>query len=159
MLFEPFHTQLTIDPKGRLTFPASLRGALSLQGVNALVAVCNQGNRGGLSLFTLQHWRDVLTARTRDVDPFDFQAQAFLRGIAATNQTLTLDAAGRVLIPSVMRSLVGIEKEVVMFSTAGWLEVWDLRRWEEEAWPAAVDQWEEQSKQARRALPRAAEGE
>ena len=49
MLYEPFNTRLTLDPKGRLTLPKPLRHALAGHGINSLVAVGNDGNRGGLS--------------------------------------------------------------------------------------------------------------
>ena len=62
MIFEPFNTRLTLDPEGRLTLPIQLRHALSAQGINRLVAIGNDGDNGGLSLFTLSAYRDSIAA-------------------------------------------------------------------------------------------------
>ena len=141
MLFEPFNTRLTLDPKGRLTLPIQLRHALSAHGINRLVAIGNDGNRGGLSLFTLEKYRESIEARTHDIDPFAPRGADFLRAVVSTNQTLTIDGNGRVLLPASLRELAGIEREVVAFSMAGWFELWDRDRWERTAFPAAVDGW------------------
>ncbi len=141
MIFEPFHTRLTLDPKGRLTLPIQLRHALSAAGRNRLVAIANDGNQGGLSLFTLEKYRESISARTADIDPFAPHGIDFLRAIVSTNQTLTIDGNGRVLVPGDLRDLAGIEREVVAFSMAGWFELWDRSRWEGRAYPEAIDRW------------------
>jgi MraZ protein len=141
MNFEPFHTRLMLDPKGRLTLPIQLRHALAGVGQNRLVAIANDGNQGGLSLFTLENYRSAIAARTADIDPFAPRGIDFLRAIVSTNQTLTIDGNGRVLVPSDLRGLVGIGREVVAFSMAGWFELWDRERWSQRAYPEAIDRW------------------
>jgi MraZ protein len=144
MLFEPFHTSLTLDPKGRLTLPIQLRHALAGVGVNRLVAIANDGDQGGLSLFTLEAYRDAIARRTSDIDPFAPRGIDFLRAVVSTNQTLTIDGHGRVLVPQGLRTLATIEREVVAFSMAGWFEIWNKDRWEGSAYPASVDRWNAQ---------------
>ena len=141
MIFEPFHTRLTLDPKGRLTLPIQLRHALAGVGQNRLVAIANDGEQGGLSLFTLEAYRSAIGARTSDIDPFAPRGIDFLRAIVSTNQTLTIDGHGRVLVPSDLRDLAGIAREVVAFSMAGWFELWDRERWDSRAYPEAIDRW------------------
>jgi len=141
MLYEPFNTRLTLDPKGRLTLPIQLRHALAAHGINRLVAVGNDGDRGGLSLFTLEKYRNSIEARTADIDPFAPRSADFLRAVVSTNQTLTIDGHGRVLLPTSLRDLAGIERDVVAFSMAGWFELWDRARWETSAFPDAVGNW------------------
>jgi len=153
MLYEPFNTRLTLDPKGRLTLPIQLRHALAAHGINRLVAVGNDGDRGGLSLFTLEKYRASIDARTSDIDPFAPRSADFLRAVVSTNQTLTIDGHGRVLLPTSLRDLAGIEREVVAFSMAGWFELWDRERWESSAFPDAVGNWTSGSS------PTGAEGE
>jgi len=147
MIFEPFNTRLTLDPKGRLTLPIQLRHALSAQGINRLVAIGNDGDNGGLSLFTLSAYRESIAARTADIDPFAPRGVDFLRAVVSTNQTLTIDGHGRVLLPSGLRELGGIEREVVAFSMAGWFELWDRDRWEKKAFPDAVERWSQPTTQ------------
>ncbi len=141
MIFEPFHTRLMLDPKGRLTLPIQLRHALAGVGQNRLVAIANDGDQGGLSLFTLENYRAAIDARTADIDPFAPRGINFLRAIVSTNQTLTIDGNGRVLVPGDLRALAGIEREVVAFSMAGWFELWDQERWDGRAYPEAIDRW------------------
>jgi MraZ protein len=141
MIFEPFNTRLTLDPKGRLTLPIQLRHALAGQGINRLVAIGNDGVSGGLSLFTLEAYRKSIALKTADIDPFAPQGVDFLRAVVSTNQTLTIDGHGRVLLPAGLRELGGIEREVVAFSMAGWFELWDRDRWEKRAFPDAVQRW------------------
>ena len=141
MNFEPFHTRLTLDPKGRLTLPIQLRNGLGTVGVNRLVAIGNDGDEGGLSLFTLEAYRASIESRTADIDPFAPRGIDFLRAVVSTNQTLTIDGNGRVLIPPGLRELAGIERDVVAFSMAGWFELWDRVRWETTAFPDAVGNW------------------
>jgi MraZ protein len=141
MHFEPFNTRLTLDPKGRLTLPIQLRNALAAEGIGRLVAIANDGDQGGLSLFTMEAYRDSLARRTAEIDPFAPRGIDFLQAVVSTNQTLTIDGNGRVLLPPSLRSLAGIEREVVAFSMAGWFELWDRQRWEDRTFPAAVDRW------------------
>jgi MraZ protein len=141
MIFEPFNTRLTLDPKGRLTLPIQLRNALAGQGINRLVAIGNDGVSGGLSLFTLEAYRKSIALKTADIDPFAPRGVDFLRAVVSTNQTLTIDGHGRVLLPAGLRELGGIEREVVAFSMAGWFELWDRDRWESGAFPDAVQRW------------------
>lgn len=141
MLFEPFHTSLTLDPKARLTLPIQLRHALNGVGINRLVAIANDGDNGGLSLFTLTAYREAIAKRTADIDPFAPRGLHFLRAVVSTNQTLTIDGHGRVLLPQGLRALANIERELVIFSMAGWFEVWNKERWEQTAYPSAVEGW------------------
>ena len=141
MIFEPFNTRLTLDPKGRLTLPIQLRNALGAMGINRLVGIGNDGTDGGLSLFTLDAYRASVEARKANIDPFAPRGIDFLRAVVSTNQTLTIDGNGRVLIPPALRHLAGIERDVVAFSVGGWFELWDKDRWEQKAFPAAVERW------------------
>ncbi len=47
------------------------------------------------------------------------------------SQETELDAAGRVMIPSVMASHTGLSKEVVVVGARDHLELWDRVRWNE----------------------------
>ena len=144
MQYDEFHCPLTLDPKGRLTLPAQLRSALGKAGVEQLVAVANQGNRGGLSFFTPDDYRRVVKGRVRDADPFARNTVVYLRAVDSTSQTLDIDGSGRVLVPALLRKLAGFEKELVAFSSLDWFEVWDNQRWER-AFDQAMDLWDEQT--------------
>ena len=142
MQYEPFHAELTMDPKGRVMLPAQPRMALRMEGTNQFVAVANEGDKGGLSLFDQRHYRELLATRTARVDPFDpYSADMlFLRSVVSTNHTLTIDGNGRILLPARLRVLADLDGRLLMFSMGTWIEVWNTNRWAERH-PQLVQHW------------------
>lgn len=142
MHYEPFHVELTVDPKGRVMLPVQLRNALRVAGTNQLVAVANEGDKGGLSLFTQQHYRSMLDRKLQTIDPFSPHSPGllFLRAIISTNHTLTIDGNGRVLLSSRLRELADLGVRVFMFSVGSWFEIWNIDRWRDRH-PQLVEQW------------------
>ncbi len=143
MQYDEFHCQLTMDKKGRITLPSPLRQALADKKISSLVAVANQGKRGGLSFFSPDDYRAVVRGRVRGKDPFARSTTVYLRAIDSTSQSVSIDANGRVLIPPMLRKLAGLERDVVAFSSMDWFEVWDSGRWDA-AFEAAMELWDEQ---------------
>lgn len=141
MQHEEFHSQLTLDPKGRLTLPVALREALAAEGRGSLVIVALNGPKGGLAFFIPEAYDRIIKGRVRSADPFAGGTMNYLRAVAATSQTVALDSAGRVLVPPLLRKMVGMDREVVAFSSLDWFEVWDLARWEK-AFAHSVEQWD-----------------
>ena len=139
MQYEEFRTQITLAANGRITLPSQLRGELSREGINRLVGIAA---RGGMWLFTPEDYRQIVKGRVRSDDPFSAPTSNFLRAVVSTNQTLSIDGHGRVLLPSHLRQLAGLERDLVMFSSLDWIEVWDKGRWDRmftdalEAWDA-----------------------
>jgi len=142
MQYEPFHAELTIDPKGRITLPVQLRMAMRASGTNQMVAVANEGDRGGISLFAQEDYREVLSSKTNTADPFDpyCREMLFLRSVVSTNHTLTIDGNGRVLVAPRLRLLADLEGKIFMFSMGSWIELWNTTRWQERH-PQVVQQW------------------
>lgn len=149
MQYEPFHAELTMDPKGRVMLPAQPRMALRMEGTNQLIAVANEGEEGGLSLFDQRHYRELLAARTAQIDPFDpYSPQMlFLRSVVSTNHTLTIDGNGRVLIPPRLRTLAALDGRLLMFSMGTWIEIWNVSRWNERH-PQLVRRWLDSTRSA-----------
>lgn len=141
MQHEEFRTQLTLDPKGRLTLPVQLRGDLAANGVDRLVGIAAQGS---LWLFTPDDYRTIIKGRVRGQDPFANQTALYLRAVVSTNQTLPIDNAGRVLVPSHLRELAHLEREVVMYSSLDWIEVWDKTRFDRQ-FSRALGAWDDLS--------------
>lgn len=138
MQYEEFRSQLTLDPKGRLTLPVQLREELARAGVDRLVGIAAQGS---LWLFTPDDYRTIIKGRVRGMDPFSPKTALFLRAVVSTNQTMPIDSAGRVLIPAHLRELAHLEREVVCFSSLDWIEVWDKSRWDAQ-FSRALGSWD-----------------
>lgn len=128
MQHEEFRSQLVLDPKGRITLPVQLRTELAKHEVDRLVGIAA---RGGLWLFAPDDYRRIIKGRVRDADPFAPQTTSYLRAVVSTNATLPIDNNGRILLPPHLRELAGLDRDIVMFSSLDWIEVWDKTRWDD----------------------------
>src|SRR5256712_11917592 len=101
--------QHTIDPKGRLGVPARFRDALA-QYDGALVVVPKDPSR---EVHPLEEWQRIETKR-REQSIFNPEVRELGRLYISRAKDVTLDAAGRVLIPPDAREQAGPSKEVTL---------------------------------------------
>ena len=142
MLLPSLNAELTLDPKGRVMLPRLLRSALESQSVSQLVAFANGGPSRGLALYRVDDFQKM-QAQHQQGDPMDPRSRLFAIAIASTAQTVKIDGAGRMLVPPQLRQLLGLDRELYLFTAGGWIEVWDRARWEQQAYPAASDLWDQ----------------
>lgn len=136
------NAELTLDPKGRVMVPRPVRDALSSEGIAALVGFANGGPENGLAFYPLPAFKE-LQQRNTPADPLDPRARLFALAISSTAQTVTIDRAGRMLIPQQLRQLLGLNRELFLFTSGQWFEIWDRSRWEQRAWPNAASLWDQ----------------
>ena len=122
--------------------PRPLRAALDLAGVNQLVAFANGGPGAGLAFYRVDAFAQM-AERYQGADPMDPRARLFALAIQSTAQRVTIDSAGRMLIPKELRGLLGLERELYLFTAGTWFEVWDRSRWAEQAYPQAAALWDQ----------------
>lgn len=142
MQLPALNAELTLDPKGRVMLPRQLRDELKREGINRLVAFANGGPQGGLALYTIPDFNQM-TATHQGTDPMDPKARLFALAVRSTAQTVNVDSAGRMLVPKELRKLLGLERGLYLFTAGGWFEVWDLERWEAQAYPKAAELWDD----------------
>lgn len=142
MLLPSLNAELTLDPKGRVMVPRVLRSALEAEGYGSLVAFANGGPRRGLAFYTVPDFKKLQQAHTSD-DLLDPKARLFALAINSTAQTVSIDKAGRLLIPQQLRNLLGLDRELFLFTSGGWFEIWDRARYEQQAWPEAAALWDQ----------------
>lgn len=142
MQLPALNAELTLDPKGRVMLPRQLRNELEREGINGLVAFANGGPKGGLALYTIPEF-NKMAAQYQGGDPMDPKARLFALAVRSTAQTVTVDGAGRMLIPKELRKLLGAERGLYLFTAGGWFEVWDIERWEAQAYPQAAEMWDQ----------------
>jgi MraZ protein len=108
-----------VDAKGRLQLPARLREQLAAHGVAQLVLAAWDG---GLQRFN---------RRSRD----------FLLAYVASATDVEVDNQGRIRVPPSLRKRAALEKDAVLVSFLGELEIWSAERWaaRHEAAVAAVE--------------------
>ncbi len=119
--------EVSMDDKGRMPLPARLREALARKKVEALVLTLFDG---GVQGYTLSQWKKLEVSMSR-LAPLDPKNRAFLVGFMANANETPVDKLGRILVPPPLRRRAGLSKDLVVISYLGWIEVWDLQRWEE----------------------------
>lgn len=135
------NAELTLDPKGRVMLPRLLRNAYELDGVGTLVAFANGGPRRGLALIKVEEWRAL--SQVHQGDPLDPKARLFGLAVASTAQSVSIDSAGRLLIPPMLRQMLGLERDLYLFTAGGWVEIWDLQRYMQQGHVEAAALWDE----------------
>ncbi len=117
--------QHTIDPKGRLSVPAKFRDAMAQYG-DALVVVPNEHS---LEVHPLEEWQRI-------EEKLNTQSAFTLRELSrlyiSRAKDVTLDGAGRILLPPDTRKQAGLDKDVTLVGGGRRMfEVWDRPRFEE----------------------------
>jgi MraZ protein len=115
----------TTDSKGRLTIPVPFRAAL------ASGAFVTQGFERNLMVYTADSF-DRLAKKASSLTSTDPDARAVRRVIFGGAKELSLDSAGRVLIPDFLRDYAGIDAEVSIVGAGEYFEIWRAEAWDQE---------------------------
>lgn len=122
-----------LDAKNRMVLPAALKR--QMPDVEREGLVINRGFEKNLVIYTRQEWRNIMEKLER-LNPFDRKSREFIRQFSRGASELSLDAAGRVLIPKSLSAYAGISAELVLSCQINKIEVWDRvayeAQWEED---------------------------
>ena len=123
-------SQHTVDAKNRVFLPKRFLSGLDRpEAAGQPTAIVTRGFEDCLFLFSESGFQKALAR---------LETQAFAREEARRMQRLffsqshpvQLDAQARVLLPEKLKSLAGIEKEVVMIGLIERIEIWAKERWD-----------------------------
>ncbi|CAN5614308.1 division/cell wall cluster transcriptional repressor MraZ [soil metagenome] len=114
----------TIDTKGRLIVPASMRG--ELEDDTAILVVSPDGC---IEMYSGPGWRDY-EAKLLDQRRSNSTARAVVRRIAASARSDQVDRQGRLHLPDHLRAWAGIEREVTVVGAFDHAELWEPERWD-----------------------------
>ena len=114
----------TVDAKGRMIMPAKFREQLGEQ------FVVTKGVDGCLYVYSSEEWGRI-EEKFREVNLTTKDARKFMRFFFAGAATCDVDKQGRILIPPVLRSFAGLEKDVVLVGVMTKIEIWDKAKYEE----------------------------
>lgn len=121
-----------LDAKARLVLPAKIREKLGE------VVIAAVGMEKCVSLYSIEEWARFLE-KIKDRPFFSrSNTRELLRIILSSAHELPLDAAGRVLLPPVLRDYAYLQQEVVVNGVNDHVEVWDKSRWME-YWNTGLD--------------------
>ena len=113
--------QHTLDPKGRVNFPARLRESLGS------TFIITKGLDNCLYVYSREEWkvledkiRALPMSKSRNLQRF------FFAGAAEAEP----DKQGRVLIPAHLREYAGLTKDVTVIGASVRAEIWDSERYQ-----------------------------
>jgi len=117
----------SLDEKGRLAIPARFKEILKRKADSSLV-VTNLNNC--LVAFASDDWQKI-KEKAVNLPLFDSAANIYMRYFISGAIECPLKQ-GRILIPSNLRELAELDKEVVLVGHLIRFEIWDKAKWEEE---------------------------
>jgi MraZ protein len=123
---------ITLDPKGRFSMPTRHRDALAVAckgvGANALLAhallTITKHQDGCLMIFPSPEWQTV-SAR---IATWSTDALAWKRYYLGNATEVEMDGTGRILLPSDLRTSMGIVKDATLVGMETYFELWDSAR-------------------------------
>ena len=119
------HSPAKIDEKGRLKVPSGFRKLSEEKYGEECFITSTDGERA--LVYPLPVWYDF-QSRLAKV-PSTSQAKAkLLERVNYFGQVATIDGQGRVLVPSILRSVAGIADDVVVLGNTDHLIVWNEER-------------------------------
>lgn len=113
-----------LDGKGRTVLPARFRGELG----NTVVATI--GIDKCVALYPLSRWEELIM-KLKDLSSFKKKTRDFRRVLLSMAAEQSIDGAGRILLPPLLREYAGIEQEITLIGAEDHMEIWDTKKWEE----------------------------
>ena len=118
-----------LDAKGRLMVPSGLRKQLPAIDADGLVV--NRGFEKHLVIYSKTEW-DKVTGELAQLNPYEEKNRKFVRYFTRGATELSLDAAGRVLLPKSLLEYAGVGSEVVLSCQFNKIELWSKEAYEEQ---------------------------
>ena len=112
----------SLDPKGRVNFPAKLREDLGDSFI-----IC-RGLDNCLYVYRMSEW-DKLVEKTSALP--SSKARTIQRFFFASAVCCEPDKQGRVLSPQTLRDYAGLTGEIAVIGVSTRAEIWDSARWDE----------------------------
>ena len=107
----------SIDTKGRVIIPAKYREEL---GENFVVT---RGLDGCLSLYPQAEWQNFVEKLQKL--PSNQNTRKMQRQFLSKAMEVVLDKQGRILVPSLLREIAALKKDIVFVGMMNRVEVWD----------------------------------
>ena len=110
-----------LDAKGRMMIPVGLKKQLP-EAVNEGLVI-NRGFEKHLVIYTRKEWNKIVEDLSQ-LNQYEKKTREFIRYFTRGASELTLDSAGRVLLPKALLEYAGINADVVLSCQFNKIEVW-----------------------------------
>jgi len=128
--------RLSIDDKGRLSIPSSLRHTLHEHyAPDDSQLVVMKFFENCLVIYPQPVWLGIQSQLLEL--PNDPSYRAFVRQFCASANVCSLDRQGRILVSAALRQYAGIDSEVLLIGMMKKMELWSPARWE--AYESSID--------------------
>lgn len=136
------HAPAKVDEKGRLKIPTTFRKVIEEQYGSECFITSTDGERA--LIYPMPVWYGF-QGRLSKVPSTSMAKTKLLEKVNYFGQTGTIDAQGRVLIPSILRNVAGIAEDVVVIGNTDHLIVWNGERIQQRMTetPLTNDDWKE----------------
>jgi len=116
--------EATIDAKGRFLLPAGIRKQLP---ENFETLILSRGFEGCLLLYTQKSW-DVKEEKLNKLNDFSLKINK-VRTFLTSASTITLDSAGRILIPPTLKEFAKLEKDIIITGDIDKFKIWNSSKY------------------------------
>lgn len=125
---------MNIDPKGRFAIPTKYRQKI-IEESNGCMVMTIDTDEACLLLYTLSRWEEV-EEKIQALPSFDPAVRRIQRLLIGHASEVEMDTQGRLLLPTVLRDLLTLDKQMVLLGQGHRFEIWSQARWERErqAW-------------------------
>jgi MraZ protein len=122
-------SSVTMDAKGRMALPARYRDAVAVASGGRVVVTIDM-RESCLLLYPLAEW-EAVQAKLEGLSNINPQARLLQRLLIGHATDLELDAAGRLLLPSMLRDFGGLKKKLVLVGQGNKIELWAADHWQQ----------------------------
>lgn len=114
-----------IDHKGRISIPAAMRRTETGKPITRFVL--NMGFDGCVNAYSREEWKRMME-RFRRIPIGDPTGRAFRRAFLMDAKEVSVDAQGRVPIPSALSRRASLDKDAVVHGAEDHIEIWNPER-------------------------------
>lgn len=118
--------EVKLDAKGRFMFPSGLRKQLPPTAQRDFML--NKGFEDCLTLFPMYEWEKI-SERLSKLNLFKPKNRMFYRLFHQGAKQVSLDNAGRALIPVAHMERVGLKQEAMLIAYNDRIEIWDKSKY------------------------------
>jgi MraZ protein len=120
-------TELSLDPKGRLSIPTRHRDALAADGAGVLLTAHPDGC---LLLYPRAAFEPV-RAKLNSLSDSNEYSRWLKRMVIGYAEDLQLDGSGRILISPSLRKFANLDRNAMLVGQGSHFELWDTTTWDE----------------------------